>query len=119
MTDAHDWDEAAFARLRKLGGQAFLEKMIDTFLEHTPQRLEAVRAGARANDAEAIRQGAHSLKSSAGNLGARRLQQLCERIEVMALEKKAAELPPLLSELDAVFPKVVAHLQSMKRGGAG
>lgn len=118
MLDASEWDEAAFAQLRRLGGQEYLEKVVCVFLEHTPQRMGAVRAGQSANDIEAIRQAAHALKSSAGVVGARRLRELCESIEGLVLAKHGEQLPPLLRELDDVYSRVVADLQGMKKATA-
>lgn len=119
MFEASDWDEEAFAQLRKLGGQAYLEKIVRIFLEHTPQGMSAVHAGQSANDLEAIRQAAHSLKSSAGVLGARRLRELCESIEGLARERKSDQLSPLLRELDDVYSKVVADLEGMNETARG
>lgn len=118
MSQASAWDHEAVARLRKLGGQEFVEKMIDTFLEHTPTRMEAVRTGAKSQDCEAIRQAVHSLKSSAGTIGAQPLRELCERIEVLAMAQKMTEITPVLPSLETTFSETVNHLQTMRKGGA-
>lgn len=118
MIDNNEFDETAFGRLRKLGGDDFLAKMIDLFLENTPQRMETIRAGEKDGNLEQIRQAAHSLKSSAGNLGARRLQELSERVEHLAVEQKGDLLTPLLRELDGVFARALLRLEDAKRGAS-
>lgn len=117
MNGASDWDEQAIARLHRLGGPEFVDKMIDTFLAHTPGRVAALQAGGKSNDLEAVRQAAHSLKSSAANLGARKLRDLCENLEQLAAAKQAESLAALLPELDEVFTQAVASLQARKTGG--
>ena len=86
-------------KLRTVGGEALVRKMIGLFLEHAPARVEAARAAlakARWNDVE---RPAHSLKSSAGTLGLLRIQALAARVEDLSSRGEAGLLPALLDEL--------------------
>jgi two-component system, sensor histidine kinase and response regulator len=81
-------DRAVIERLDRLGGKKLATGMIDIFLEHAPTRIDAAQAALAVDDVEEIRRAAHSLKSSAGNLGATRLQALCETIERIAQKQE-------------------------------
>lgn len=83
-------DPGALERLNRIGGQEFLVEMIELFLEHSPQRLDAAREAYRDGEVSAVYRAAHSLKSTAANLGASALQDAAARVE----DRAAAE-PPL------------------------
>lgn len=112
--DDSQWDDAAIDRLRKLGGNDLLGKMIDLFLQGAPKRIAAARAGEQAGDWTAVGHATHALKSSAANVGARRLSQLCEQIELLANQNNGPAIPPLLPELEVTFEQVRARLIALK-----
>lgn len=74
-------DGEALARVRRVGQDALLRRMIETFFEHAPARLDVVLHDATPG---AVMKAAHSLKSSAGNLGLSRVMQLAGAIEARA-----------------------------------
>jgi histidine phosphotransfer protein HptB len=78
-------------------------KLLDTFLEDSKKRVDALR-GAR-NDAKALGRIAHSFKGSSGNLGAVRLAQLCQRLEVESVGS-TADLGALVDQIDHEFALV-------------
>nr|WP_277931639.1 MULTISPECIES: Hpt domain-containing protein [unclassified Pseudomonas] len=78
-------------------------KLLDTFLEDSKKRIDALR-GAR-NDAKALGRIAHSFKGSSGNLGAVQLAQLCQRLEVESV-KSTADLGALVDQIDREFALV-------------
>lgn len=108
-------DDAALEKLRKLGGPEFVVKMLDLFLENAPVRIEAARAGQRAGDLKAVEMAVHSLKSSAGNLGARELQQIAGRIEDLAEAGKGDGLSALLDDLESTFARVKTCLEAERK----
>src|SRR5450830_1358446 len=59
-------------------------KLLDTFLDDSQKRVEALRKAR--DDAKALARIAHSFKGSSGNLGAVRLAHLCQRLEVESVE---------------------------------
>jgi HPt (histidine-containing phosphotransfer) domain-containing protein len=77
-------DRTALDRLLRLGGQPLLQQMIELYLTHAPERLDALEQGLQAGDPGQVERAAHTLKSSAGNLGARRLQHSAEAVEALA-----------------------------------
>jgi HPt (histidine-containing phosphotransfer) domain-containing protein len=84
VTDYPALDRSALDRLVRLGGAKLLRQMIDLYLQHGPERLDAVREGVLHRDATRIERAAHTLKSSAGNLGAQKLQHTADALEAMA-----------------------------------
>lgn len=74
-------DDRQIAYLRSIGGQPFIESMIEGFLEDVNQMLEALHQSIDANDVRQFRFCAHALKSSGNNMGATSLAQLCGRLE--------------------------------------
>lgn len=96
----HILDVRALDKLRQLGGDRLVSRMVGLFLENGPARLLSARealAEGRAQDAERF---FHSLGSSAANLGAYGLEGLSRRLERLAGEERLEEIPPLLPELE-------------------
>lgn len=83
MTGDDRLDPAAFERLLEItgGDVAFVDELIDTYLDDAVVQLDALRQAASADDAAAIVRPAHSLKSSSANVGAVALTSLCRALE--------------------------------------
>lgn len=96
-------EEAALDKVRAIGGNVLLARLIDSFLEHAPPRVAAARAGQQAGEMDAVARATHSLKSTAGNLGARRLQFLAERVEALATAHDGAGVSEMLDQVESVF----------------
>lgn len=109
-------EDAALEKVRAIGGDDLLARLIDSFLLHAPPRVETTRTGERTGDLETVARATHSLKSTAGNLGARRLQFLAERIESLAAAQDAAAVSALLGELEAVFDATRVALSERREG---
>ncbi len=65
----------------KGGDPEFLTEVLGLFIEEAPQHVAALQAAMCRGEAEEIARAAHRLKGSSGDLGARRLRKLCERLE--------------------------------------
>jgi HPt (histidine-containing phosphotransfer) domain-containing protein len=119
MEDREYLDPGVISRLEKLGA-GFPRKLITLFLEHTPRRLDSALAGGRAGDWKVVEDAAHSLKSSAGNLGAVRLRELADRVEMTAAEGRATgrmeSLEALLAELEAAYARTRDLLIAIRDG---
>ncbi|ROM53503.1 histidine kinase [Pseudomonas poae] len=75
-------------------------KLLETFLDDSQKRVEALRKAR--DDAKALGRIAHSFKGSSGNLGAVRLAQLCQRLEIESVGA-AADLGALVDQIDSEF----------------
>lgn len=74
-------DRTKLARLEELGGVDLVGKIFGLFLETAPNRVEVLRRGQSGGNLKDIAFAAHALKSSAGNVGLRELQFLCDDLE--------------------------------------
>jgi len=95
-----------------------LDEIVATFLRIAPARLTAIRKAAKGN-ASVLERESHSFLGSCGNIGARRMAELCARLEVLgragstegapeiarALEEELAAVRPLLEALPGRHPK--------------
>jgi HPt (histidine-containing phosphotransfer) domain-containing protein len=107
-------DPAAIDRLRKLGGDSLLIRMIDLFLENGPRRVSAALEAAANHDVRGVEHAAHSLKSSAANLGATKLRQLSEQLEIAASRAAAAEVQELIPLLAPSLDQTCQALRELK-----
>jgi HPt (histidine-containing phosphotransfer) domain-containing protein len=103
--------DAQLEKLRNLGGDEFVAEMVDLFLGDTPKQLGEARAELQAGELGGVQRRVHSLKSSAGNFGARALQELAFRAEQLAAENRAEALPAALDAIGAAFERVRAYLE--------
>jgi len=87
-------------------------KLLDTFLDDSQKRIEALRQAR--DDAKALGRIAHSFKGSSGNLGAVRLAQLCQRLEVESVEA-VADLGALVDQIDDEFALVKPMYESERQ----
>jgi HPt (histidine-containing phosphotransfer) domain-containing protein len=108
-------DEAALERLKRFGGGKLLGEMITLFLEAAPERINAALAGLAANDVKATEMALHALKSSSAQLGAMRMQRLCERGEALARAGTLENVAGLVSSLEEEFPRVQSWLERARR----
>lgn len=111
-----DLDPAAFERLRRIGGDKLLREMLDLFLKHAPERVEAAVTAAAAGNLPAVGHAAHSLKSSAANVGATALQELAGRLEKLSEGGSPQEVDALARDLAATFALVRGKLEEQRKG---
>jgi two-component system, sensor histidine kinase and response regulator len=113
---AVDW--TALERLRKLGGDSLVDRMIELFCSHAGAKVEEARECLKRDDLQNFGRAVHSLRSSAGNVGARVLYDLSGRLERLATENKDSEIRPLFPELERAFQQAATQLQEKRKGAA-
>lgn len=111
MNKVHDavGDVDALKRLERFGGLKLREELTTLFLQEAPTRIASARAALAAGDIEAVRAMAHMLKSSAGQMGALRVQIICERLEG---PDHPPDLARALSDLDEELARYTAWLDT-------
>ena len=107
-------DSAVLADLRQLDiSCGLLSTLITHFLEDAPNRLAALQDALQQGDAGALARVAHELNGSSGNLGVRRMRQLCVELQALGkakdLTQAGALLAQLVSEFELVRPRLMAE----------
>jgi signal transduction histidine kinase/CheY-like chemotaxis protein len=93
------------------GKPAMLSKVIDFFLQNSPQQLQTLRQGIRAGDPDIISTTAHGLKSSSAMLGAMRLSLLFSEVEIKGRIKSLENIVPLMSQIEKEYESAQTALK--------
>lgn len=111
-------EPATIQRLADLGGGKLLRQLVELFEAAAPPRVAAIVEGQQAGDAEAVEREAHALKASAGNLGAVRVQVLCQHIENEGNGGDVTGLGPVAAlleeELGLVMPRLRSQVEALE-----
>ena len=116
-------DEAIVGSLMSVDDDgSLMDEVVATFLKIAPVRLGAIRRAARDNAAQ-LERTAHSFLGSCGNLGCRRMADLCARLEVLGRSGSTEGAPDLARALEEEYAAVKPHLEALpgrhpKRAGA-
>jgi two-component system sensor histidine kinase/response regulator len=78
-----DRQQIAAMRDRKA---SLLQKLIDIYLEHAPVLVAKLREADASHDLPGLKETAHNLKSCSGNMAATGLMELCQLLEVQAMQ---------------------------------
>lgn len=103
-------DRKKLAGLEDLGGADLIRKIIGLFLEYAPARIEVMLRGESERTLKEVAFAAHALKSSAGNLGLRELQFLCDDLEAAAAGGDESECRGLVVRLLDSYERSCAAL---------
>lgn len=109
-------DPKAMERLKEWGGDGLPKKMIEIFLETTPERMDQIREGLDTESHREAELGAHSLKSSAGNVGAVRLQEAARKAEELASDEDLDGLRAHVPALEEAFSSAEKALRDLLGG---
>lgn len=117
MTIEPNLDPAGIERLLEItgGDAAFVDELIDTYLDDAAVQIEALRRAAAAGDFAGLVRPAHSLKSSSDNVGAVALTNLCRALEADARGGTVTEPVERIARVAEVFEATRAELQAARR----
>lgn len=112
-------DSIGLSRIQRLrdsldGKNAALAELIDLFLADLSLRTAAIAAALQRGDAAALALHAHALRGGAGNFGAARLDDLCERLERTGLSGVLDEARSILAGLGPEGERVRRALMAVK-----
>ena len=91
----------------------FFRELTSMFAKNSSRLTAQIRAAIEAGNAKDAAAAAHQLKSSSGGLGARRVQDLCARIEKRALDGEAAGQGDLVTDLERELAEALAHIAEL------
>ena len=94
-------DQGAFDRFRAdAGGDEFAATFVRIFLRELDGRLNGLRRARADAEGGALRGLAHTLKSTSATIGARRLAELCRRLEGEALDPSGPKAGMLVEDVE-------------------
>jgi signal transduction histidine kinase/HPt (histidine-containing phosphotransfer) domain-containing protein len=108
-------DQTFLAELREIpptDGVSMLQELVDLFLESAPQRL--VQVSQSASDPAKLAFHAHALKSMSLNLGAKRMVELCQKLEELGRAGRTDGFETLMQELQTAFTQTKALLLPLR-----
>lgn len=98
-TGAVDWRRIESLEPFDVDG-SMVAGMIASFLADAPGRIRAIRAAHTAGDAAGLASAAHALRGAAANLGAPRLLELSQAIELLARDGRLKDASKQVGELE-------------------
>ncbi len=104
-------DRAQIRYLHSIGDQAFVDSMIDGFLEDMEQTIEPLHTAVKSANVAEFRFCAHALKSSGNNMGATSLAQLCGKLEKISDLDFTKHRLMYLSQLEHEIAQAIAALK--------
>ena len=116
MEDPVILDQAVISGLRKLtlpGEPDVLAEVLKLFLEEVPPRIARLRNAWQAGNIQEVHRAAHSLKGSAGNIGARRLFEVCRQLDDISKSGDPASAAPLVDAVGVEFGKVESEIRKL------
>jgi HPt (histidine-containing phosphotransfer) domain-containing protein len=110
-------DAATFANLLEMtgGDRAFVEELVDTYVEEGDRLVADLIAAASAGAVPDLVRPAHSLKSSSLNVGALELGELCRRLEEDARTGSVEEPVARAGAVELVFGEARAALLDQRQ----
>jgi two-component system, sensor histidine kinase len=108
-------DASVLRDIAALAKPTLLNSMIDLYLRHSPDLIEAIETAAANMQADALSQAVHTLKSSTANLGGTRLAMVAKECEALAREggiAQAAQFVPRIRKEYQEFCTALMHERS-------
>jgi HPt (histidine-containing phosphotransfer) domain-containing protein len=109
LTAPQVWDAQALGRTLGHSDAKVHNRLLERFLRHTTQQLKEMQAHWQAADTQAVGALAHNIKSAARTVGALRLGELCNALEVMCEDGDQTGARALISEVEVAFHTVKGH----------
>ncbi len=108
---------ADLADLRGADGSSMLDVIVETFLERSTNRLQALRQATSAGDALELSEAAHELKGTSATIGADRVAELCGIFERAARQHGAVPAPAALDRLAVELDRAAEALAQLSPVG--
>jgi two-component system, sensor histidine kinase and response regulator len=102
-------NRVALEKIRMLSrerGDALVQKVINAYVDDTPQQLSTLRRAIDGMDTGNVRRIAHTLKSASANVGAEALASLCKEMEHLGRADTTEGADSLLNNMEQEFEAV-------------
>ena len=102
----------ALAKMRKLGGEVLVRRLVGLYLELAPQRVAAGREALATGDHETAERSFHSLRSSSANVGASEVSRLAGLLED-SVRRGEEDLGQAVDALEAELAQALEALRQL------
>ncbi|HEX9676372.1 MAG TPA: Hpt domain-containing protein [Anaerolineales bacterium] len=109
-------DHSTLQNLVASTDMAFVQELIEAFLEDGREQIAAMRQSLASGDVPVFQRAAHSLKSSSANLGALELSSQAKELEQLAKQGSLQDAPERLERVAAAFPAIEQSLREFGHG---
>ncbi|MGO4479647.1 response regulator [Massilia sp. 2TAF26] len=109
-------NRVALEKIRMLSrerGDALVQKVINAYVDDTPQQLSTLRRAIDGMDTGNVRRIAHTLKSASANVGAEALAALCKEMEHLGRADTTEGADSLLNNMEQEFQAVRDSLNAI------
>ncbi|MFC5550516.1 response regulator [Massilia aerilata] len=109
-------NRAALEKIRMLSrerGDALVQKVINAYVDDTPQQLSTLRRAIGVMATHDVRRIAHTLKSASANVGAEALAALCKEMEHLGRADTTEGADSLLTNMEQEFEAVRDSLTAL------
>lgn len=118
--DAVDMDLLnAFEELQLDDGSDLIVELIDLYLPDAAQRVSQIREASIATEWVVLKRAAHNLRGSSGNLGVRKVAEICEKLERMDGRDSPQEVAVLVQLLEYESDRASAALAAVRQRRLG
>jgi CheY-like chemotaxis protein/HPt (histidine-containing phosphotransfer) domain-containing protein len=107
-------DDGALENLRDLGGDDFLDEVIDAFLADAPELIDVLRRSLDAQSDGELRRAAHTLKSNGATLGAEGFAELCRTLEQRAKSGELEGASQLVDRIEQEYRPLAEALSALR-----
>ena len=107
-------DESALDAIRSLqrpGKPDILARIVNMYMEKSPELISAIREGVAANDCDKVKMAAHTLKSSSAYVGASAMAEACSRVEAKASNDQLGEAADDIENVSSGFTSTVEQIK--------
>ena len=108
-------DQKTFAELRRMVGEDFIQELLETYFESSPQLIAEMQAALASGDAEAFQRAAHSMKSNSASFGALDLAAQARALEALGRDRNLNGAALQLDTLAASYHQVEFELRELAR----
>ncbi len=98
-----------------MGDECLIDKIMDTFLESTPQQIETLSEHAGAGNAESVHHQAHSIKGAAAAVGGEAMRQVAFEIEKAGRAGDMERVRAMIPQLQERFNQLKVLWSAMER----
>lgn len=106
----------AFEELQLDDGSDLIVELIDLYLLDAAERVSQIREASIATEWISLRRAAHNLKGSSGNLGIRKVAEICQKLEWMDRHDSPDTVANLVRLLEYESDMARAALAAVRQG---